>query len=318
MRMSWARAVARYFGTHLAHIRFDIIEYPECGAEGLFLRTKNKKVVRLHSPWGIIAPMVEPSSPRADRLLHRLVETISIYKSSAVSSPTRFLLHRLKLHSLVHTVIPNPIVRYGQRVTQEDIKNSSSRNSLVFVGRMDPLKAPHLLITAYHQLHAHAPDDPPPPLIMVGGFYGHLADHTPYGEYITRLASRGEGSRGITFTGAVAHAQIPTYFQSARIAVFTSRWENMPYTCLEAMASGCVVVASDCAGLRELVDHGVTGFLFRKNSTPHLARTLSYVLGLSPRMHQRISHAAYEKVRREFDADVAGKKIEQWYTTLIE
>ena len=46
------------------------------------------------------------------------------------------------------------------------------------------------------------------------------------------------------------------------IYISTSFFEGNPKTVLEAMGSGCIVVASDIPNHRELIDHKVNGYLF--------------------------------------------------------
>ncbi|MCX7015058.1 MAG: glycosyltransferase family 4 protein [Candidatus Sumerlaeota bacterium] len=54
----------------------------------------------------------------------------------------------------------------------------------------------------------------------------------------------------------------PTAFYHAMdVFVMCSLWEGMPYTVLEAMASGLPIVATDATGTNELVRHGRNGFL---------------------------------------------------------
>jgi glycosyltransferase involved in cell wall biosynthesis len=51
-----------------------------------------------------------------------------------------------------------------------------------------------------------------------------------------------------------------------------------PLKPLEAMAMGKLVVASDVGGLRELIQDGVTGFLFRAGDVVNLAETVQRVV----------------------------------------
>jgi glycosyltransferase involved in cell wall biosynthesis len=45
------------------------------------------------------------------------------------------------------------------------------------------------------------------------------------------------------------------------IFLFASNWEGLPMAIVEAMASGLPIVATDIAGVRELVQHGINGYL---------------------------------------------------------
>jgi glycosyltransferase involved in cell wall biosynthesis len=56
------------------------------------------------------------------------------------------------------------------------------------------------------------------------------------------------------------------------IFVLPSRWEGMPLSILEAMASSLPVIASDISGNNDLVTHGVDGILFDSDNDEQLAQ----------------------------------------------
>ena len=58
------------------------------------------------------------------------------------------------------------------------------------------------------------------------------------------------------------------------VIVPSSWWENAPLTILESFRLGRPVITSDVGGMAEMVDHGVNGFLFRRNDAADLAQTM--------------------------------------------
>jgi glycosyltransferase involved in cell wall biosynthesis len=308
VRLSWAKAVAAYLHTRLSHMAFDIVEYPECGAEGLFIRPPAKKVVRLHSPWGVLHRYEAPRLPWTDGLAHRLLEMYCVYRSSHLTSPTAFLVRALGVSHIPHHLVPNPI--------RTDRYPAAEGKDIVCIGRLDPVKAPHLLVRAYdeaYRTHRRAL----PPLKLIGRGYGTLRDTSSYASYIEKAIACSSAADSITIIPGITHDEVPAYLQGARIAVFTSLWENMPYSCLEAMAAGCIVIAPDCTGFRELIDHETNGFLFRPHDTHALARMLETVCFSYRRPAlSRIAHAARYFVQSRCDVTVAGARIERIYAGL--
>jgi len=73
------------------------------------------------------------------------------------------------------------------------------------------------------------------------------------------------------FSGWIERDAIPDHLNLAEIVVIPSESEGLSLASLEAMASGCTVVASDIPGARELITDGETGLLFRKGDIAHLA-----------------------------------------------
>lgn len=63
----------------------------------------------------------------------------------------------------------------------------------------------------------------------------------------------------VEFTGAVS--DMTAVYREADLLVLASDWEGTPNVLLEAMACGLPVVATSVGGVREIVQHGTTGYL---------------------------------------------------------
>jgi glycosyltransferase involved in cell wall biosynthesis len=68
-------------------------------------------------------------------------------------------------------------------------------------------------------------------------------------------------------------------YGAADVMVIPSRLDNLPQSGTEAHACGCPVVAFNCTGLPEVVDHRVTGYLAEAYRTEDLARGIEWVIG---------------------------------------
>jgi glycosyltransferase involved in cell wall biosynthesis len=68
-------------------------------------------------------------------------------------------------------------------------------------------------------------------------------------------------------------------YGAADVMVIPSRLDNLPQSGTEAHACGCPVVAFNCTGLPEIVDHRVTGYLAEAYQTDDLARGIAWVIG---------------------------------------
>jgi glycosyltransferase involved in cell wall biosynthesis len=84
------------------------------------------------------------------------------------------------------------------------------------------------------------------------------------------------------------------------VYVLASHREGFPRSAMEAAAMGVPIVATDIRGCRQVVEHGVTGFLFERGDADALATRIA-ALACDPDLRRRMGAAAYAKARREFD-----------------
>jgi mannosyltransferase len=82
----------------------------------------------------------------------------------------------------------------------------------------------------------------------------------------------------ISFTGFVPTADIAGWYRKMKVVVCASRKEGFGLPCLEAMASGCAVVATRAGAWPEIVQDGVTGILVDSGSPSALATAIQSVL----------------------------------------
>ena len=71
---------------------------------------------------------------------------------------------------------------------------------------------------------------------------------------------------------------IPAVLAGSNLVVLTSRWEGLPLTLLEAMASGKAIVATRVGGIPEVVKEGENGFLITAGDVEGLARCMIHLL----------------------------------------
>lgn len=105
-----------------------------------------------------------------------------------------------------------------------------------------------------------------------------------------------------TITGWASSAQVRAYLVGARALVLPSFAEGLPVVLMEAMALGRPVVSTYVAGIPELVEPGVHGWLVPSGSTGKLVDALRDVLQAPVDQLERFGQAGARKVRRLHDA----------------
>ncbi|MCQ2258756.1 MAG: glycosyltransferase family 4 protein [Bacteroidaceae bacterium] len=91
--------------------------------------------------------------------------------------------------------------------------------------------------------------------------------------------------------------------------------EGVPNVLLESAATGRVCIASKINGSKDVVDHGVTGYLFEKGNAEDLAAQVEKFILLNPEEKAQMGKAGREKVEREFDREIVVKAyLEEVYS----
>lgn len=160
-----------------------------------------------------------------------------------------------------------------------------------FVGTLKPWHGLGVLLDAFEQLRARAPDAR---LLVVG-------DGPEREPLQARSADAGlEGA--VRFTGAVAPAEIPGLLASVHVAVAPYAEESgfyfSPLKLYEYMAAGVPTVASRVGQIAEIIEHERTGLLCPPGDASALASALDR-LRQDPALGEQLGARAREQVLRE-------------------
>jgi len=178
---------------------------------------------------------------------------------------------------------------------------------IFFVGRMVREKGAHILVEALPRIRAQYPYAK---LVIAGG--GHR-------QHLVDLAQHLGISQNVYFTGFVSDEDLLRLYRVIDVACFPSLYEPFGIVALEAMAAGVPVVVSDAGGLREVVEHDVSGTITWAGNPESLAWGVVRVLAnpdharwmaenAKRRVHElftwpRIAHqtrGVYERVWNEY------------------
>ncbi len=107
---------------------------------------------------------------------------------------------------------------------------------------------------------------------------------------------------GVTYLGA--GDDVRPEIAAADCIVLPSYREGTPRSLLEAAAMGRPIVATDVAGCREVVDHGVNGYLCKVRDAPDLAQKMSSLLSLTYQQRKSMGQRGREKIERQFDEQI--------------
>lgn len=297
-RLQNAWSMARGLDTLRRRHRIDLVEAPECGAEGAALaqgRGAPPLLVRLHSPAQLIMPFYAVRA--ADRWACARLERRSLQRAAALSACSQFVAEAgsaaLALPSRPE-VITNGLDLDWFDACEDDgavlrrLALPEDRPVVLFTGRLERRKGVALLgeiaarLLARHEVS----------LVLAGDdLFGHLARDI-------RPALAGRRLRGSLH--AVGHrpiGEIRALVRRCSAFLLPSLWENCPYAALEAQAAGRPVVAARQGGMPELISHGVDGLLAAPGDAADFAAALGTVLG-DPAQAAALGRAARRAVEQ--------------------
>ncbi|NEO74702.1 glycosyltransferase family 4 protein, partial [Moorena sp. SIO3H5] len=107
-------------------------------------------------------------------------------------------------------------------------------------------------------------------------------------------------SGNVDYVGAKSQTQVREYLQQTDIFVMSSFAEGVPVVLMEAMETGIPVVATQIAGVSELVEHQINGYLVPPGDTTSLSDHIDILLN-NPDIRVLFGANARQKVKDEFN-----------------
>lgn len=162
---------------------------------------------------------------------------------------------------------------------------------LLFVGRVQPLKAPDVLVRATARLLEHDPSLRQRLQVVVCGGPSGAGLERP--ESLAALAAELGVQDVVRFTPPVPREDLAALYGAADLTVIPSRSESFGLVAVESQACGTPVVAAAVGGLRTAVDDGVSGVLVEGHDPGRWAEVLGSLLA-DPERRAQLSTGAVE------------------------
>ncbi len=159
----------------------------------------------------------------------------------------------------------------------------------LFAGRIQPLKAPDVLLRAVAVLLEHRPELRSRLVVPVVG--GPSGSGLAKPEGLQKLAARLGIADVVRFRPPVGQEQLADWFRAASVLVMPSHSESFGLVAIEAQAAGTPVLAAAVGGLPVAVRDGETGFLVQGHDPADYARMLGRFAD-HPDLTERMGRAA--------------------------
>ena len=130
--------------------------------------------------------------------------------------------------------------------------------------------------------------------------------------------------KNIKLYGWVTHKELPKLLKDSHIFVLASttatsdgNQEGIPNVLKEAMATGLPVVSTRHAGIPEIVEDGINGFLVPERDENLLTNKIEYLI-IHPEFWSKMGRQGRKKIKGMFDNKKVIKKIEKIFIKLAK
>lgn len=275
--------------------KVDLVEFADTGAAGWFALNRRRNlcaygdvrmITNVHSPSAWIEQHNRRCEPGRQMYELQRMEREQAQWSDAVITPSQYMSDWVRAHwGLEAEVMRNPLPAPVRAA------HTDEEDGVLFVGRLEYRKGIDTLCRAWTKLKAEGVR-----LHLVGQDTPDERTGVPIGERLLSEMPR-EAALTVVEHGVMAPESVRALQDEASVVVVPSPEDNFPYTCVEAMAAGRVVVASDIGGASELIEDGISGFLFESGNCESLAITLRRAIDMPAVDRSTMGERAVDRVQ---------------------
>ena len=289
----------------------DIIEVPDWGGETVFFESRRKipLVVRLHTPLEVwlkynknnFGPITELLLEWEEKMLKSAdyITCCSMALKNIIVKDFNISEERIK-------VTPNP----ANLVSFYRDCSIKKENVLLYVGSLEERKGVIVLAEALNRVLKDFPD-------LCVKFIGKDTNRNNKNistvQYIRDIIND-EYANNVEFTGQLPNENLNYYFNSSKLAVFPSLFDNFPYVVLEAMATGINIVGSRNSGMVEMLNDETA--IYDTGNSIDLARVIVEKLHETQKID--VVEKYIDRVKEKYNAFNVCKDLIKMYSSIIE
>jgi glycosyltransferase involved in cell wall biosynthesis len=263
---------------------------------GVYLRERYLAFREFHASWPVKVLVLA--------FFRRLTELA--YAEADLIAPVNVYNQRWQVE---HGADPDLIVTAFNGVDVEAYRVDGSEPdvpTVVWVGRIDPLKDLVTLVDAVAVLRRQVPD------VRLRLFGPTPEGNEGYERAVRRRVATQGLAAAVTFEGRVS--PVASAYHSGHVVVLSSISEGLPYTIIEAMMCGRATVSTDVGGVPEVV--GDAGLLVPARRPDELAEALRKVLA-DPELRRDLGTSGRERALEFFRVDQMLSTYRSIYAALL-
>lgn len=290
--------------------KIDIAQYSSYTGTAYFRQKVIPSVSRLSS--------YQPSLDKVNNLPVTLSRKIQYYleKSALINSDSIYGPSSL-IADIVEEQINKKIEIIETPITINKITNTNVYNKqllnkkyLLFFGSLGVLKGLKEIAEILPKLFVEFPDIY---FVFIGKDFGYKGK--PMIDYIKAKAEKYKEK--CIYLGSLEQEFLQPIIEYAQAVVLPSRIDNLPNTCIEAMAKGKIVIGTKGASFEQLITHKENGYLCEIENSASLYNIISEVLLLDEKIKEIIEANAIKRTQL-LSPDTICLQLENFYKKTIQ
>lgn len=314
---AWCAAVKRKLES-LSSYRIDVVSYPIWDLEGLGLIDESKPavVMSLHTSYALAKPFKQEwnSRPLYEHFhVNRMIkaEKFALGKAKMLLANSEAIIDDIEASYNISIRHKSTVVAHGTNDPKTTSNVFGAKNAhkdgplrVSFVGRFEPRKGFDIACSAFVRSIRKTN-------MLTFDFIGdELEEQKIPATFREELLRSGL----ISFKGTLSRDALQQAYLRSDIVVMPSRYESFGLVAIEAMASGCAVIALRVGGLKEVISDGQDGFLVDDNESAdvNISNILLELQGDQSRL-VCIQEGARRTFESKFSIEAMVKQAEEVY-----
>jgi glycosyltransferase involved in cell wall biosynthesis len=270
-------------------------------------------ILTLHGPWVLHKSLQSKLGPKGDRQRESR-ENRGYATAAGLIAPSRVVLEAVEkattLPEIPKIVLPNTLPPGASNPRAAGLQP----RDILFVGRFDRHKGGDTVLAAFAKL---ATTHPEARLTFAGPDRGVRLPDGSRRHIEAALEALPPAVRArVTYAGSVGRNEVAHLRSTHAIALIASRFENLNYTLLEAMAAGQAIVCTDVGGPAEVLEDGETALLVPPEDPDAMAAALHRLLS-DPALAGRLGVSARNKIRVDFNQHTVAKQVIEFINGIL-
>ncbi len=300
LRNSWKLRCALYKEEHRQKI--DIVQTANWQAVGFFRNRRIPTIVRASSDSSLLRNadqyLFDYNKALREKTLEDYLELYCVKRADAAFAPSHFCASIIgKRCGRTVEVIESPYINYNKEMDEHIYREKLfHKKYILFNSSLSRLKGTHVGVEATEQLLEKYTD-----LYMVYAGYDNGLSQMDGGIQnlsliLERQNKKYEGR--VLYLRHLKHSELFPIMKNSLACILPSRVDNLPNSCIEAMALGKVVIGTYGASFEQLIRNKENGLLIKRDSSVALIKAVDWLMNLSEGERSAIGERAADTIKR--------------------